>query len=147
MCQDILAHLSYYHKLLHFSTINFMNLRQKSAGLPTNLCYLTNAGPGAIIMWTIEKLLRGKGFVRESLLNKITGCESRTVPPLYVPMVDPTTKVSHWETGKTGSLRKQARVRRPTLQPFSASCALWEVRLVAEKRLRHLLWVPQSICF
>ena len=22
-----------------------------------------------------------------SLLNKITGCESRTVPPLYVPMV------------------------------------------------------------
>ena len=64
---------------------------------------LTKHFMDVMIAWTTEKLLRGRGFVREPLLTKITGCESRTVPPLYVPMVDPTMKVSHWETGKTGS--------------------------------------------
>ena len=30
------------------------------------------------------------------MLNKITGCESRTVPPLYVLMVWILAKASHW---------------------------------------------------
>ena len=32
------------------------------------------------------------------VLNKITGCESRTVPPLYVLSGALLTKVSHWVT-------------------------------------------------
>ena len=31
------------------------------------------------------------------MLNKITGCKPRTVPPLYVPMARSLTKVSHWD--------------------------------------------------
>ena len=30
------------------------------------------------------------------LLNKTIGCESRTVPPLYVPDVVSLAKASHW---------------------------------------------------
>ena len=30
------------------------------------------------------------------MLNKITGCESRTVPPLYVLTVRSMVKTSHW---------------------------------------------------
>ena len=68
----------------------------------SNFRGLTSRVFGDMMFPTIESLLRGRDFVWKSLLNKITGCKSRTVPPLYVPMVGPKTKVSHWETGKTG---------------------------------------------
>ena len=34
--------------------------------------------------------------VKPGMLNKKTGCESRTVPPLYVLMVRSLAKASHW---------------------------------------------------
>ena len=36
------------------------------------------------------------------MLNKITGCESRTVPPLYVLMGKIVVKASHWKEFREG---------------------------------------------
>ncbi len=36
------------------------------------------------------------------LLNKITGCESRTVPPLYVLRARVMAKASHWGFPREG---------------------------------------------
>lgn len=43
------------------------------------------------------------------LLNKITGCESRTVPPLYVLKIGSLAKASHWKQFREG--RSHPRVR------------------------------------
>ena len=68
------------------------------------------------------------------LLNKITGCESRTVPPLYVPMVlifDESQSLGI--PGKAISIAAtqscKARVRRPTLWILPLSACYGEVRL------------------
>ena len=70
---------------------------------------LTKRSAGAMMSKTIEKLLRGRGFVREPLLNKIIGCESRTVPPLYVPMVGSRRKSV---TGKLGRQSHRGNFRK-----------------------------------
>ena len=82
------------------------------------------------------------------MLNKITGCKSRTVPPLYVPMV-----FFYDESQSLGLPREGKEHRRnPDLQSTSQKtyavdspllCVLWRSAFVAEKRLRHLLQVPQ----
>ena len=46
--------------------------------------------------------MRGGFGVWPELLNKITGCESRTVPPLYVLMVRVMAKASHWGVPREG---------------------------------------------
>ena len=46
--------------------------------------------------------MRGGFGVWPELLNKITGCESRTVPPLYVLMVRSMAKASHWGIPREG---------------------------------------------
>ena len=76
------------------------------------------------------------------MLNKITGCESRTVPPLYVLIMKPFGESQSLESsGKAGfiaeSSPRKARVRRPThwfLPPLRDYGGV----LVAEKRLRRL---------
>ena len=47
------------------------------------------------------------------MLNKITGCESRTVPPLYVLMFSFMAKAGHWEFSREGKrkTRKQSSAR------------------------------------
>ena len=40
--------------------------------------------------------MRGSPGEEPVLLNKITGSESRTVPPLYLLLLPFLTKVSHW---------------------------------------------------
>ena len=44
----------------------------------------------------LDNGLRGITGEEPGILNKITGCESRTVPPLYVRVARALTKVSHW---------------------------------------------------
>jgi hypothetical protein len=44
--------------------------------------------------------LRGRCGDEPPLLNKIIGCDSRTVPPLYIQGMLLLAKASHWETGK-----------------------------------------------
>ena len=53
------------------------------------------------------------------LLNKITGCDSRTVPPLYVPMAllndeSQSLDISGKAENVAATPELQARVRRPT---------------------------------
>ena len=82
------------------------------------------------------------------MLNKITGCESRTVPPLYVLTVLPF--------GESRSLgNREGGQDRRVLQPLQGTsqktygmsspilCVFTEGVLVAEKRLRHQCLVPQ----
>ena len=76
-------------------------------------------------------------------LNKIIGCESRTVPPLYVQGMLFLAKASHWETGKAEACRGRSPQLYESedlhigLLPLPA--CLWAKCFVAEKRLRHLL--------
>jgi len=54
--------------------------------------------------------MRG-GFREErGLLNKITGWESRTVPPLYMLRERPMVKTSHWgDPGRHGFFARSAK--------------------------------------
>ena len=86
------------------------------------------------------------------MLNKITGWDSRTVPPLYVMRVLLSTKVGHWihsgkaegHAGDAASIVTSQKTYRKD-SPFA--CAIMGKVLVAEKRLRHLYSVPQPYCF
>ena len=85
------------------------------------------------------------------MLNKRTGCESRTVPPLYVLRYALLMKVSHWiipgrqsvsqGPSPTGTSQKTYALVSPT------SCVYTGGVFVAEKRLRHQCLVPQPIIF
>ena len=85
------------------------------------------------------------------MLNKITGCKSRTVPPLYVLIIrsfgeSQSLEVSGKAERVAESSPRKARVRRPThwiLPPLRDYGGV----LVAEKRLRRLKRTPQPICF
>ena len=86
------------------------------------------------------------------MLNKITGCKPRTVPPLYVPMVRSLTKVSHWKTpGRlSAALRSQSsKHESEDLRNglFPLLCVIRRSAFVAEKRLRHHLWCRSLIVF
>ena len=77
------------------------------------------------------------------MLNKITGCDSRTVPPLYVlvPVSTGESRSLGEDPGKAeiggpqsqGTSQKTYEVDSPTV------CVLWAVCFVAEKRLRRLI--------
>ena len=65
------------------------------------------------------------------MLNKITGCESRTVPPLYVLRAVSLAKASHWSfSGKTETAADfSARHESEDLQgSFPRSCAFMGVK-------------------
>lgn len=91
--------------------------------------------------------------MNRTLLNKITGCKSRTVPPLYVPRHALLMKISHWVTpGKAERKLLMSPASESTSQKTYAMdspplCVLWRGAFVAEKRLRHPLWVPQFSIF
>ena len=76
------------------------------------------------------------------LLNKITGCESRTVPPLYVPRSSLLAKASHWVIpGKAERNAGEAPHRHESEDLRSAwtDCALRVMGLLdTEKRPWHL---------
>ena len=93
--------------------------------------------------WTTEQKFRGCPGDEPAQLNKITGCESRTVPPLYVPYRALLTKVSHWGRPWEG----RARLVDPSHEKhesedlrnglFLFSARLGGSAFVAEKRLRR----------
>ena len=56
--------------------------------IPSTVCY----NPGR----QFDNPLCGISGAEPGMLNKITGCESRTVPPLYAQRLLLSTKVGHW---------------------------------------------------
>jgi hypothetical protein len=58
---------------------------------------LTDRAHRVKILMTTEYPLRGGMDVWSLPLNKITGCNSRTVPPLYVSASRLLVKTGHWE--------------------------------------------------
>lgn len=86
---------------------------------------------------------RGSPGEEPRLLNKTTGCESRTVPPLYVPMARSLTKVSHWIFPGRPSRRDVPSTASTSQKTYGtdlpASRAITGAVLVAEKRPRRLL--------
>ena len=91
---------------------------------------------------TIESHFVARSGEEPDVLNKITGCESRTVPPLYVLTVLPFGESRSLGNREGGQDR---RVSQPLLgmsqKTYEMSspilCAFTEGVLVAEKRLRH----------
>ena len=63
-------------------TLPYIGLRPVN----NNLSHLTALRTCAKILSTTEKKFRGISGEEPGMLNKITGCDSRTVPPLYVPI-------------------------------------------------------------
>ena len=93
--------------------------------------------------------LRGDWGDEPQKLNKTTGCESRTVPPLYVPMLSSLAKASHWGI-PLGRLMKvwspnHKGTSQKTYALVSPTPASHGGVLVAETRLRRLLRTPQPI--
>ena len=75
------------------------------------------------------------------MLNKITGCESRTVPPLYVLPVLILAKAGHWRILWEGrselrSLSPQGTSQKTYEVDSPIICVYTDGVLVAEKRLR-----------
>jgi hypothetical protein len=80
-------------------------------------------------MGQLDNPLRGRWGEEPHLLNKITGCESRTVPPLYAPMPSSLAKASHWEfPGKADEgvvPQPQRRESEDLRNGFSHPCESW----------------------
>ena len=104
------------------------------------------------IVTTIESHFVACAGAEPGMLNKITGCESRTVPPLYVLTVLPfgeSRSLGNWEGGQDrrvsqplqGTSQKTYGMSSPIL------CVFTEGVLVAEKRLRHHFWCRSRIIF
>jgi hypothetical protein len=82
----------------------------------------------------LDNGLRGITGEEPGILNKITGCESRTVPPLYVRVARALTKVSHWifpgrlplppflPEGQRMSQKTYATLSFPTSRGFTGWC-------------------------
>ena len=75
------------------------------------------------------------------MLNKITGCESRTVPPLYVLIPFFFGESQSLEIFREGEGRCGPPTTRHESEDlrigFSHLCVIMEVCIVAEKRLRR----------
>ena len=85
-----------------------------------------------------------RSVYRPDVLNKITGCESRTVPPLYV-LIPHSFGESQSLRDSLGRQKRSAEVVHPqgmsqkTYEVSSPTvCAFMDGVLVAEKRLRRL---------
>ena len=92
--------------------------------------------------------MRGKAGGEPGMLNKITGCESRTVPPLYVLTGRSQAKAGHW--GNLGrpifSADSSAGHESEDLRIGLCTPADYGICVfVAEKRLRHHFLVPQFL--
>ena len=97
-----------------------------------NLWCLTFKTCGAMIGRTIEKSVAWQGLCSAALAEQDNRVRFPDGTAAVCANGHSKMKVSHWiflgRQNDRGYFRK-ARVRRPTQCPFSASCALWEVRL------------------
>ena len=85
------------------------------------------------------------------MLNKITGCESRTVPPLYVPMGKIVVKTSHWKVFREGrsfsqeSSPLQGMSQKTYALAYSRPCVFMGACLSQKNGCGIFLQIPQPI--
>lgn len=97
--------------------------------------------------------MRGSPGGEPVLLNKKTGWESRTEPPLYMLTVGSQAKAGHWDLSREGASEPQgilpARHQSEDLRMiFPIVCVdLDGVYFVAENRLRRQFWRRSPLFF